>query len=67
VYLKVTTLERSIEFYHKKLGLDITLDWSSMGAAFLSSGGYHHHIGINTWHSLDGEGHRDDETGLKKI
>jgi catechol 2,3-dioxygenase len=67
MHLKVTTLERSIEFYHKKLGLDITLDWSSMGAAFLSSGGYHHHIGINTWHSLDGEGHRDDETGLKNF
>ena len=67
LHLKVTNLERSIKFYHKKLGLDLTLDWSSMGAAFLSAAGYHHHIGINTWHSLDGEGHRDGEIGLKNF
>ena len=37
-----------------------------MGAAFLSAGGrYHHHIGMNTWHSLNGEAHRSGETGLE--
>ncbi|MGH9926972.1 MAG: hypothetical protein ACRD5B_16515, partial [Nitrososphaeraceae archaeon] len=56
-----------IRFYHEKLGLDMTADWTSMGAAFLSEGGYHHHIGINTWFSLDGEVHQDDETGLKNF
>jgi catechol 2,3-dioxygenase len=35
-----------------------------MGAAFLSAGGYHHHIGMNTWFSLNGKGHLDGESGL---
>jgi catechol 2,3-dioxygenase len=63
MHLKTTNLERSIRFYHEKLGLDITLDWSTMGAAFLSAGGYHHHVGINTWNSLDGEIHTRGEVG----
>jgi catechol 2,3-dioxygenase len=67
IHLRVTNLERSIRFYHEKLGLDITVDWRSMGAAFLSTGGYHHHIGINTWYSLDGEVHEDDANGLKNF
>jgi catechol 2,3-dioxygenase len=67
MHLRVTNLERSIKFYHEKIGLDITSDWSSMGAAFLSAGGYHHHIGINTWHSLDGEVHGNGETGLENF
>src|SRR5690242_4826174 len=58
MHLKVTNLRRSIKFYHEKIGLDITVDWSSMGATFFSAGGiYHHHIAINTWHSLNGESH----------
>jgi catechol 2,3-dioxygenase len=65
MHIRVTNLERSIKFYHEKIGLDITSDWSSMGAAFLSAGGYHHHIGMNTWHSLNGEVHGDGETGLE--
>ena len=67
MHLRVTNLERSIKFYHKKIGLDIASDWSSMGAAFLSAGGYHHHIGINTWHSLNGKVHGDGETGLENF
>jgi catechol 2,3-dioxygenase len=67
IHLKVTSLERSIKFYNEKIQLDITVNWSSMGAAFLSTGGYHHHIGMNTWDSLDGEAHREDETGLKNF
>ena len=67
MHLRVTNLERSIKFYHEKIGLDITSDWSSMGASFLSAGGYHHHIGINTWHSLNGKVHGDGETGLENF
>lgn len=66
IHLRVTNLERSIKFYHEKIGLDITVDWSSMGAAFLSAGGrYHHHIGMNTWHSLNGESHMSGKAGLE--
>jgi len=64
-FIRVTNLERSIKFYHEKLGLDITVNWSSMGAAFLSAGGYHHHIGMNTWNSSNGEAHTNDEAGLE--
>jgi catechol 2,3-dioxygenase len=67
MHLRVTNLERSIRFYNEKLRLDMTVDWTSMGAAFLSEGGYHHHIGINTWYSLNGDVHRDDVTGLKNF
>lgn len=67
MHLRVTNLQRSIKFYHEKIGLDITSDWSSMSAAFLSAGGYHHHIGINTWHSLNGQVHGNSETGLENF
>ncbi len=63
MHLRVTNLERSVRFY-QKLGLDITSDWSAMGASFLSAGGYHHHIGLNIWHSLGGKAHAKGETGL---
>ena len=67
MHIKVTNLERSIKFYHEKLMLDVTLNWRSMGAAFLSAGGYHHHVGMNTWHSLNGEILSKDEAGLKNF
>jgi catechol 2,3-dioxygenase len=67
MHIRVTNLERSIKFYHEKIGLDITSDWSSMGASFLSAGGYHHHIGMNTWHSLNGKVHANGETGLENF
>jgi catechol 2,3-dioxygenase len=67
IHLKVINLERSVKFYHEKLGLDITLDWISMGAAFLSAGRYHHHIGMNTWYSLDGQVHTYGEAGLENF
>ncbi len=50
IHLKVADLERSVAFYHGVLGFEITQIWN--GAAFLSAGGYHHHIGLNTWESL---------------
>lgn len=67
IHLKVTNLERSIKFYHRILGFDITVDWRSMGAAFLSAGGYHHHVGMNTWHSMNGEVHSNDVLGLENF
>ncbi len=67
VHLRVTNLERSVKFYHEKLGLDITADLPQMGAAFLSVGGYHHQIGLNTWHSLGGSPHREGQAGLENF
>ncbi|MCP9237689.1 VOC family protein [Lewinella sp. JB7] len=54
VHLKVADLERSLEFYCGLLGFEETSRYGTQ-AAFISAGGYHHHIGLNTWHSL-GEG-----------
>ena len=65
IHLRVTNLQRSIKFYHERLGFDITVDWSSMGAAFLSAGGYHHHIALNTWNTLNGTAHTVGEAGLE--
>jgi catechol 2,3-dioxygenase len=47
VHLKVADLARSIGFYRDLMGFDLIVDLST--AAFLSAGGYHHHIGLNTW------------------
>lgn len=53
VHLKVTDLDRSIAFYRDVIGLEVTQRYG-IQAAFLSAGGYHHHIGLNTWHSEGG-------------
>jgi catechol 2,3-dioxygenase len=50
VHLKVADLERSLKFYRDLLGFEITQYYGS-SAVFLSAGGYHHHIGLNTWQS----------------
>ncbi len=50
VHLKVADLNRSLEFYRDLLGFEVTMMYGSQ-AAFISAGGYHHHIGLNTWHS----------------
>ena len=50
VHLKVSNLERSLEFYRDLLGFEVTTMYGTQ-AAFISAGGYHHHIGLNTWHS----------------
>lgn len=50
VHLKVSDLERSLAFYHELLGFEIIQRYGSQ-AVFISAGGYHHHIGLNTWHS----------------
>lgn len=64
MHLRVTDLERSVKFYHGKLGLNISADWSSMGAMFLAAGSYHHHIGLNTWYSQGGMPHEASDAGL---
>jgi len=50
VHLKVTDLERSLNFYRDLLGFELQQYYGD-SAAFISAGGYHHHIGLNTWHS----------------
>jgi len=48
VHLTVSNLERSLQFYRDALGFEVTQRYGA-GAVFLSAGGYHHHIGLNTW------------------
>ena len=52
--MKVADLDRSLAFYRDVLGFDVTQRFGSQ-AAFLSAGGYHHHIGLNTWESAGGK------------
>ena len=63
VHLKVANLERALRFYQGVLGFELT---QKMGdsAAFLSAGGYHHHIGLNTWESEGGTAPAQGTTGL---
>jgi catechol 2,3-dioxygenase len=50
IHLKVADLERSLRFYRDLLGFEVTMMYGDQ-AAFISAGGYHHHIGLNTWYS----------------
>ena len=52
VHLKVSDLQRSLDFYSGLLGFEVTTMYGEQ-AAFISAGGYHHHIGLNTWYSKD--------------
>jgi catechol 2,3-dioxygenase len=63
IHLKVSDLERSLRFYRDVLGFDITQKMGN-SAAFISAGGYHHHIGLNTWESLGGKPPPPGTTGL---
>jgi catechol 2,3-dioxygenase len=63
VHLKVADLERSIRFYRDVLGFEVMQRFGD-SAAFLSAGGYHHHIGLNTWESLGGSPPPPGTTGL---
>ena len=63
VHLKVADLERALEFYRDVLGFELTQRLGS-SAAFLSAGGYHHHIGLNTWESEGGRPPAEGTTGL---
>ena len=63
VHLKVADLERSQAFYRDLLGFEVTTRYGSQ-AVFLSAGGYHHHIGLNTWYSQDAPAATKSGVGL---
>jgi catechol 2,3-dioxygenase len=66
VHLKVSDLERAIAFYRDVLGFEVMHRYGDQ-AAFLSAGGYHHHIGLNTWESKGGYPPPPGTTGLYHV
>lgn len=66
VHLKVADLDRALAFYHGVLGFEITARLGR-SAVFLSAGGYHHHIGLNTWESHRGGPPAPGTTGLYHV
>jgi catechol 2,3-dioxygenase len=66
VHLKVADLERSLKFYCGVLGFELMLKMEDQ-AAFISAGGYHHHIGLNTWESRGGAPPPPGSTGLYHV
>ncbi len=63
IHLKVADLEKSVKFYAEVLGFEVMTRIGN-SAAFLSAGGYHHHIGLNTWESKNGNPPPPGSTGL---
>jgi catechol 2,3-dioxygenase len=63
VHLKVSDLERAVAFYTDVIGFELQLRYGDE-AAFLSAGGYHHHVGLNTWQSRGGSPPPPGTTGL---
>src|SRR5690349_21157499 len=63
VHLKVADLARSLQFYRDLLGFELTMMHGDQ-AAFISAGGYHHHIGLNTWHSKNAAPSSSQGVGL---
>ncbi|WP_246737547.1 VOC family protein [Nordella sp. HKS 07] len=63
VHLKVSDLKRALDFYCGVLGFELIQKYGSQ-AAFISAGGYHHHIGLNTWESAGGSPPPTGTTGL---
>lgn len=66
VHLKVADLDRALGFYRDVLGFELTQRYGAQ-AAFLSAGGYHHHIGLNTWESAGGHPPPPGTTGLYHV
>ena len=66
VHLKVADLERSLGFWVGVLGFELMQRYGE-GAAFVSAGGYHHHIGLNVWHSRGGSPPPENATGLYHV
>ena len=66
VHLKVADLQRALDFYCGVLGFELTQRYGSQ-AAFVSAGGYHHHIGLNTWESKGGSPPPPGSTGLYHV
>lgn len=63
IHLKVSDIEKALSFYRDLLGFSVTTRYGEQ-AVFLSAGGYHHHIGLNTWHSEGGSPAPKSSTGL---
>ncbi len=63
IHLKVTDLEQSLNFYCGLLGFELVMKYGN-DAAFISAGGYHHHIGLNTWQSKGGKPAPKNTAGL---
>ena len=63
IHLKVSNLDRALSFYRDLLGFEITQRYGEQ-AVFLSAGGYHHHIGLNTWYSKGGPPAAQRSAGL---
>jgi catechol 2,3-dioxygenase len=66
VHLKVADIERSLDFYVGVLGFELQQRLGD-SAAFISAGGYHHHLGLNTWESKDGSPPPPGTTGLYHV
>ncbi len=66
IHLAVSNIERALGFYRDLLGFTVTT-WYGDSAVFLSAGGYHHHIGLNTWESKDGVPPPYGSTGLYHV
>jgi catechol 2,3-dioxygenase len=66
IHLKVSDLERAVRFYTEVLGFELTQRYGAQ-AAFLSAGGYHHHVGLNTWESQGGRAPAPGTTGLYHV
>ena len=66
VHLKVADIERALGFYSDVLGFEVQQRWGDQ-AAFVSAGGYHHHIGLNTWESRGGSPPPPGTTGLYHV
>ncbi len=66
VHLKVADLERALKFYRDVLGFEVTQRFGAQ-AAFLAAGGYHHHLGLNTWESAGGKPPAPGSTGLYHV
>jgi catechol 2,3-dioxygenase len=65
VHLKVSDLERSVDFYRERLGLNLRARYGRE-AAFMAVGDYHHHVGLNTWQSLSGNPPPQGSPGLER-
>ena len=66
VHLKVSDIDRALAFYRNVLGFELTQRLGDE-AAFLSAGGYHHHLGLNTWESRGGSPPPPGTTGLYHV
>lgn len=66
VHLQVSDLDAAETFYHRVLGFDVTVR-TYFGALFVSTGGYHHHLGLNTWHSAGAAPPAPGSVGLRSF